>query len=194
MLFNVDYFFDGNEGYGWSERYYFSGTSISDAYNAATTLLPLRQALLPTTQSILFYRASTPGKPPNSLLQAVASPAGTYALLSGSVTLPSEVAVLVAFYGTDVLKNRKFFRGLTSQDTDSDTFVPLSTWLVPWMAFITGLTGATGWVVASSYKAVGPPQTTAPLASGSYSSLLTRRKPGRPFGYARGRRRISLVA
>jgi hypothetical protein len=195
-LFNIDLFFEGSNFFGWSERYFWTGSDIASAYNAAiTNLVPARRGILPTFNGLTFLRASTPGLPPNSYLNSFsASGQGLYAAAGGAVLLPADTRIMMHLEGTDVLKNRKFMGGVFSQDVVGDNFAPTTAFNTAFASLQAVLT-TTGWVVASAYSAGSlVPQATNPITSVFCDALMRNRKSGRPFGVPRGRRRTTLVA
>src|SRR6516164_1087745 len=108
-LFKGTAFFEDITGYGWSENYFIIEGDQASALAAMQTMLPLRLALLPTTDSCTYLRVSTQGKPPDSLVGLPTTGGnGTYTIGSSQNPMPADVCALVTFVSLPTLKNRKF--------------------------------------------------------------------------------------
>jgi hypothetical protein len=182
-------FFGTPDNEGWSESVYLSATDLIAAQTAMDTLLPLRAALLASTEEIVYARVSDVTVKGDSLLTTVALPVpGTYSPVGASL-LEANTALLLVLFANPTQKNRIFLRGLRS-----DTIVGRE-YKAP-SAFATALTGYKSGLIAANCMTrnratIGPPPTyTYHVVTSIAVSKATARKPGRPFGLPLGRRRV----
>lgn len=191
-LFNCDFFFEDSGTTGWTERWFWSGASISAASTAFAAVTNARLGILPLDCQLIARRVSTPGLPPNSLLGTFPPgfAPGTYGD-AGSKSLPADCCALWTVNGSDVIKNRKFARTILPVDLTQDQFTPTLAYTTALSAFVVAL-AAQGFVAATAYH-VGVAQMTTPITQISIAPFVHYRKAGRPFGQLRGRRRKAIA-
>ncbi len=116
-------FFKDSTGYGWSERFWYAGTTSDPTFtNNINALINARCLILTSTCFVTHVRvASSISRAPYIFAQ----PAGGVPGGETPPTAPSEVALLARLIagGTSPYFNRPFLRGIPERVVASDNFV-----------------------------------------------------------------------
>lgn len=174
-------FFKDLDGFGWSEKYFYSGPIIAGTVPAPIAdLLSTRMGLSTTSITLTHIRLAS-GVKRDPFVLPVAGGTG----IIGTQPIPSEpseVALLVRFApaGTTVGFGRVFIRGLPSRVVQEETFTPDSSYTAALNAYLSAVT-STG--VFNVQGTLGSPPahitvgTTLPLIPRGFQAVVTAAPP-----------------
>jgi hypothetical protein len=180
-------------GKGWSETYYQTNSSLDQAKDAWIELLTARMKLSGSMVKTKAIRLGIIGQPRAVLSMTPIAPyiQGTAVIGAAApkVNLVAD-AVLIELQSQLGLKNKKFLRGLPDECFDSDRFVGSEDFDANFFggpASYRGILTNGTWVTRTKNPAA-PPAHIYTIIQDLAIISATIRKPGRPFGQARGRR------
>jgi len=186
--FRLSYFFLSPNSEGWSENYYWQGADITSAKAELDSLLNLRKAMLPTTFEVVGARASDVSVRGNVAFSNNVFPIlGTYTIPAGAVALEANTAIVQQFLATAPRYAKFYLRGLTSAVIHGRSKVAEATFDTAFNAWKTAVAGG---AFLARHRLTPPPHATysySPMTNFG-STLVSARKPGRPFDLLRGRR------
>lgn len=133
-------FFENVDGYGWSERFWYSGDDTQPALNTNISDMANARAAMLTTNCVIKRVRVASGLKRNPFIitfMGTTSIPGTYDI----PTAPSEVALLVLFQNMGVGYNRTFLRGIPREIIGADSYIPNPTFdaaINPWLTIMQG--------------------------------------------------------
>lgn len=120
-------FFIDPTGYGWSERFWYAGSTVNPTFtNNINQLINARALILTDTCNITHVRVASPVPRAPYIF---AQPAGGVPGGELPPTAPSEVAILARLIsgGAGPFFNRPFLRGIPQRVVTADSYTPDST-------------------------------------------------------------------
>lgn len=187
----VQLFFQDKDGGGWSEFWWWHGTSYQDTLDSWTStvlgnMLDLRLAMVCPSISCTYTRVSDSTVKRDTLVKAYTldQGKGTYEPTAGTDSMPGEVAVLLRLQG--VIADAPVFtlkplRGIPEDCVLDGVYNPTLAFSSALNDFISSFTGQ-GRIVLKTGDTV-----TETAVDSIVAMHMSRRKTGRPFGLSRGR-------
>lgn len=187
----VQLFFQGEDGSGWSEKWWWHADSYQGALDdwkigVLGNLTDLRLAMICPTISCTYVRISDSTVKRDTLVAGftIEDGAGTYTPTAGTDAMPAEVAILLRLQGTNdgvpafVLHP---LRGIPEDCVKDGKMETTTAFNDAWVDFKTALLTKGRMVL----KTLGGPVATT--IDSIEQMHMTRRKAGRFFGQSRGR-------
>lgn len=140
MSVPCQFFFRSADGYGWSERYFYAGTTTDPAFSSnINALASARVQLLTTSGRLTHIRVASPTlRNPFIFALAAGGTPGSYA----PPTAPAEVALLFRMNAGITGYNRIFLRGIPDEIVSGDSYAPTPTWNGVMNSFIATLSNS----------------------------------------------------
>lgn len=169
------FFFKGPSGYGWSERYWYTGTTTDPTFSANINALVNARMGLSTTNVVLNHI-----RVQSSTKRAVFVFALTLPLPTGTQPTPtaeSEVALIMRLNGSGVtpVYNRIFMRGIPTRIISGDDYAPDIAYQGAVTAY-SNVLATPNWAVVGTLGAPFPP---SPVSITALTPL-----PPRSFSFA----------
>lgn len=189
-IYRISLFHESSDTEGWSENFYWSGSSINAAQSEMDSLISERVALFGPAFRMVDGRVSDVTMRGNTLFTTHTLPvAGTYVPTSGAVALEANTALMCKMIAVLPRFMRIFLRGLYSDIIHGREYVAPGTWDIALRVLLNRL-------ISNNYQArhrlTPPPHATynySPISSIG-DLIASARKPGRPFDLLRGRRTV----
>jgi hypothetical protein len=142
-------FFSSTEGYGWTEKYYFSGAQTGDLLTAYMRTVAHERAMFLTSDgSLERFRLQSTHKRDPMIFDFENDPA-CKGQLDGTQN-NSDNAVLARMEATGVGYNRILIRGILDGDVNQNVFTPSTAWLSGWMAWVAEIRDSGNWSVVAT--------------------------------------------
>lgn len=188
--YRLSYFWESLYTEGWSENFYWDGSTLASAQaqldSLASQLLDLRGA---GWFKMIDARVSDVSIRGNTLFTTIPMPAdGTYTAPSGTVPLEANVAFYVKLTAVSPYFMRWNLRGLNSAIVTGRAKLPEATWDANFAIVLATLTGGQ---FQARHRLTPPPHATYSYhaITGGALEKPGARKPGRPFNLLVGARR-----